>query len=114
MINISITIEVGSNRFGEIAAKLPALAAIAVRKAAADIAGFAARTAPVDTSALRNSIGWAMAGKTSAIVSVGVAYGAYVEYGTRKMAAQPYLTPAVEWMRPQFAAAIANALKGLA
>lgn len=114
MINISVKLEVKSNRFGELAAKLPALAALAVRKAATDITAFARRIAPVDTGALRNSINWAMAGAAAAIVSVGVAYGIFVEFGTRHMAAQPYFTPAVEWMRPQFEAAIINALKGLA
>ena len=32
----------------------------------------------------------------TAYIAVGANYGIYVEYGTRHMAAQPYLTPAVE------------------
>lgn len=114
MLNVTVRVEIKSNRFGELAAKLPGLAALAVRKTAADLARMAAQLAPVDTGALRNSIQWSMSGPLAAIVAVGVNYGVYVEYGTRRMAAQPYFTPAVEWARPQFEAAVANALKGLA
>jgi HK97 gp10 family phage protein len=35
---------------------------------------------------------------------VGAHYGAYVEYGTRYMAAQPYFRPAVEEAKRQFIA----------
>lgn len=51
--------------------------------------------APVRTGNLKRSIkahryqyGW--------VVEVGAPYGIYVEYGTRNMRAQPYLTPAFE------------------
>ncbi len=40
------------------------------------------------------------AGFLSAIVAVGAEYGVYVEYGTVNQAAQPYLEPAVEGVRP--------------
>lgn len=41
---------------------------------------------------------------TEALVGVGAEYGAYVELGTSRMRAQPYLFPAVETvMRTEFA-----------
>lgn len=62
------------------------------------IAGDAAQAAPVDTGALRNSI-LSESGMTDDIeftVQDGVEYGVFQELGTSKMAAQPFLVPAVE------------------
>lgn len=49
------------------------------------------RLAPVATGALRASIHPDAEG-----VSVGVAYAAYVEYGTADTAPQPFVNPAIE------------------
>lgn len=38
---------------------------------------------------------WGLKGSDVWIVGVGAEYGAYVEFGTSRMAAQPYLVPAV-------------------
>jgi HK97 gp10 family phage protein len=51
--------------------------------------------APVDTGALRNSIFAKKLNKDTAMVGVGVDYAAYLEFGTHRQAAQPYLLPAV-------------------
>lgn len=45
-----------------------------------------------------------------AAVAVGAAYGAYVELGTYKQAAKPYLVPAAEVTRPVFEAAMKKLL----
>lgn len=37
-----------------------------------------------------------------AAVAVAANYGAFVEFGTVHMSARPYLTPAAEFVRPQF------------
>lgn len=81
----------------------------AVLKIAAKIASQAKVNAPVDQDALRPSIGYST--KTAntaspelsekpkegqALVGSNVGYALYQELGTRKMAAQPYLRPAVE------------------
>lgn len=58
--------------------------------------------APVDTGFLRNSIQATPKGAFEWNVTVGAEYGAYLEFGTVKMSARPYFTPAVELMRPQF------------
>jgi HK97 gp10 family phage protein len=47
----------------------------------------------VDTGNLRNSITHTSDGK-AAYIGTNVEYGKYVELGTVKMAAQPYLRPA--------------------
>lgn len=63
----------------------------------------AQRLAPVDTSALKNSItqdiqGGGLESKTSA----GVHYAGYVEYGTRFMSANPYMGNAFELQATKF------------
>ena len=50
---------------------------------------------PVDTGRLRDSITYET-GDMSVAVGSDVEYAAYVELGTSKMAAQPYLRPALE------------------
>lgn len=56
---------------------------------------FAKRKCPVDTGNLRNSITNKIEmGEKSAYIGTNVEYAPYVELGTRKMAAQPFLTPA--------------------
>src|SRR5688572_4884483 len=58
----------------------------------------AAQGAPVDTAALRNSIlsESKMTGELTFTIQDGVNYGIFQELGTSKMAAQPFLVPAVE------------------
>lgn len=38
----------------------------------------------------------------TSVVKPGMEYAAYVEYGTRFMAAQPYLRPAFDQVKPEF------------
>ena len=71
------------------------------------IASEAAQNAPVDTAALRNSIlsESGMTGELQYTIQDGVEYGIFQELGTSKMAAQPFLVPAVERRRHAFVAA---------
>ena len=55
--------------------------------------GYAKDLCPVDTGNLRNSITHDSDG-TAAYIGTNVDYGKYVELGTRRQAAQPYLKPA--------------------
>ena len=55
----------------------------------------AQRLAPVRTGALRDSIYWRKVRELIYEIGATVAYAIYVEYGTWKMRAQPYLRPAV-------------------
>jgi len=48
----------------------------------------------VDTAALRASITWENTGPHERTISDGVEYGVYLEYGTEKMAARPWMVPA--------------------
>jgi HK97 gp10 family phage protein len=59
------------------------------------IAKKARSLAPVDTGYLRDHIHAMKTGKTAIVIS-DAPYSAFVEFGTRKMAAQPFIRPAVD------------------
>lgn len=58
--------------------------------------------APWDTGWLSNSIYYYLSGRLQAIVVSPVDYSIYVEEGTRYMAAQPFLFPAIKEEFPVF------------
>lgn len=68
--------------------------------------------APVDTGRLRSSI-QAHKEPRAVVIGTNVEYAAYVEFGTRFMAAQPYLRPAVAVGVAQWNAGIVKATGGL-
>lgn len=55
---------------------------------------YAKLACPVDTGRLRNSISHTH-DKNTAYIGTNVEYAPYVEMGTKKMAARPYLKPAI-------------------
>ena len=57
--------------------------------------------APVDTGALKNTIFSAKAGNLTYKVTAPQHYAVYVEKGTRKQRAQPFLKPALDTERPK-------------
>lgn len=66
----------------------------ALKKAAEAVAAQAREQCPIDTGALKNSISVSADGN-SAVISANTDYAGYVEFGTSKMAAQPFLVPAL-------------------
>lgn len=78
-------------------AKLDVRAAIVVRRAAIAIQADAQAMAPVDTGFLKSSITTTVEPDgLSADIGPEADYGRHVEEGTYRMAAQPYLVPALE------------------
>lgn len=106
---VSIEATVTGNQFPSILAGLEAKADAIVTKAAMDVEAGAKTRAPVDTGTLRASIQATRVGVAHWRVVVGADYGLYVEYGTYRMAARPFLRPALDTVRPVFLAA----MKGL-
>lgn len=80
-------------------------AALAIQKTATDIERDAKIAAPVDTGFLRSSISSDVRG-LHAEVGPTAEYGVYVEYGTSRMAPQPYLGPAFDRNAPLLEKAI--------
>ncbi len=97
------------SRFPQLTVAAQALAEAAIAKAAHDIEAHAKAAAPVDTGLLRNSITSRREGRLAWVVESPVDYSVYQEYGTSRMAARPYMTPAVEIVRPR----LLSALRGI-
>lgn len=108
---ISVRVQVSNNKFGAIASSLGNGISSCVDKAVADCTGFAKSFAPVDTGALRASIHGQKTGKYAGKVEDGVHYGIYQEFGTYKMAAQPFMRPAAAATIGPFASCIASVFK---
>lgn len=106
----------GSEEMAKIAAELAALPAEvlpkardAMKKALNDIQARAQGIVPVDTGYLKSSISTSTEGNGAyARGEVGPTanYGAYVELGTSRMRAQPYMRPATDAVVPSWVAAI--------
>lgn len=77
-----------------------------VRKTALDCEAIAKSFCPVDTGALRNSIGVDMESPSRAVVGPTMEYGPYVEFGTYRMAPRAFIGPAVDRVEPGFITAL--------
>jgi HK97 gp10 family phage protein len=74
---------------------------------------YAKRDCPVDTGRLRNSITNAVRTDEKAVyIGSNVEYAAYVELGTTRMKARPYLKPAATEHSAEYKSLAEQALKG--
>ena len=74
--------------------------------------GYAKMLCPVDTGRLRNSITHSVdASEQKVYVGTNVEYAAYVEMGTSRMRAQPYLQPAVTNHADEYSEMVEHFLK---
>jgi HK97 gp10 family phage protein len=96
------TIVIEYDKFPELAARLPKAVGEIVQETILGIETQAKIKVPVDTGALRASIQSEMTGETSGQVATNIEYAPYQEYGTSRMAATPYMTPAAEAERRHF------------
>lgn len=70
-----------------------------VQKVAADVTADAKSFAPVDTGNLKNSIGYDLfnkGGEVGAEIGPTASYAIHQEFGTSRMAPQPFLNPAFD------------------
>ena len=110
----SVTIKVVSNRIPQLPAAIKQAAAQQVETTARQIEATSKGLAPVRTGTLRRSIHTVLeAGGLRALVGPSVLYGKFVEFGTRRMGARPYMRPAAERHMPGFAAGLAALLRKL-
>lgn len=74
---------------------------------------YAKQDCPVDTGRLRNSITNAVEmGENAVYIGSNVSYSAFVELGTSRMKARPYLKPAATQHSSEYKALAEQALKG--
>lgn len=110
---IVASLVVNYNRFGPAASRMRSELPAVVGRTAIDIETRAKGYAAVDTGEMRAGINSVHSG-LSATVNAPVEHSLYVEYGTSKMAAQPFIRPAAEAGGPVFQAAVAELLGRLA
>ena len=92
---MSISVSVDTTKLNEIIAKLPGNRDKIVKATAFHILGEARKRAPVATGALRDN-SQVVNEQDYSNVEFNQEYAAYVELGTHKMTARPFLKPAVE------------------
>lgn len=103
-----------NQRFLKKSVELSTLLHVALEEASILVEGRAAALAPVDTGLLRRSITHRVIerkGYPIGQVGTNVEYAAYQEFGTSKMAPQPYLMPALRESRPLVKDIVARRLK---
>ena len=101
------------SRLQTVGGRIGADASAAMRRTAYSIEVDAKATAPVDTGNLRSSISTTITGDgrfgaMTAEVGPTASYGIYLEYGTSRMAAQPYMGPAFDRRVGNYTAALAD------
>lgn len=67
----------------------------------------------IDTGNLVNSVFSEKSGPGQAVVGASAEYAEYLEFGTSKMAARPFLRPALEKVREFFTSGIERLMKSL-
>jgi len=100
-----MTTVIVKNNVAAYTARVEAGVAAAVAAAVADIDKWSQKLVPVDTGELRGSVRTeqsSIVGKHEGKVHYETSYAMFVELGTRKMAAQPYLIPAAMNAKPLF------------
>lgn len=114
MAGTGVQIRIVSNRLPQISAAIRPAVAGEVKRATFEIEAGAKAKTPVLTGTLRRSIHSVFSnGGLTGIVGPSVLYGKFVEFGTRRMGARPFMRPAAEQVLPKFAAAVKRALAGL-
>jgi HK97 gp10 family phage protein len=74
--------------------------------------GYAKELCPVDTGRLRNSITHQQIEKNTEAIGTNVEYAPYVEMGTQRMKAQPFIKPAAEDHVSEYKSIFETYLKG--
>lgn len=111
----SITVEVRSNKLPYLRGRVRRDVGAAVRETTFAIQARAqaniVANGQVDTGAMLNSTQGAMDDDLHGVVRVGVDYGPHQEFGTVKMPARPFLTPAAEAERQPFIRRVTGILR---
>ena len=97
-------------RLPQIKRDLRQRAAQLVKQTAFEIEAQAKLLAPVKTGFLRNSIQTEMTGEMEATIGPAAEYAIFIELGTSRRAARPFLSPAIEGVRAKFEAGLKNLL----
>ncbi len=108
-MNISVSVSGGAENISAAAERIQAALPSALLAGAEAVADNARSMCPVDTGRLRSSIGASQSGD-GAVAYAEENYAVYVEFGTYKMAAQPFLMPALSAAEGAVMSAVAGGL----
>jgi HK97 gp10 family phage protein len=108
-VSIQVRIVVKKNDLPAAPGKMKRAVGTALGKLGPDLLSQMQSVTPVDTGELRASE-TASVGATELRLTAGTDHAGFVEFGTRKMAAQPYMRPTVEGAAGQVGSAIADAV----
>lgn len=97
-----VTVKLNISGLDKLIKETPMKVSNAVRATALQVEAQAKLIVPVDTGFLKSSIQTEMTGNLTAQITPHAEYAAYVEFGTKNMAAQPYLIPAMEKAKDYF------------
>ena len=106
----TFNVKMAKDNTAQVLAELESAAARALEACGMQAETFAKEKCPVDTGRLRGSITHAV-DDNAAYIGTNVEYGAYVELGTSKMRARPYLRTAIEDHAHQYMDIIEQYLK---
>lgn len=111
-MDVKISIEKKTNFFEKYPDKALAAISEAIKKGCLSIEASAKQNCPVDTGNLRASITTNIIDDTSGEVGTNVEYASFVEFGTKKQSAQPFLYPAYKENEEKIVKEIEKALGG--
>ena len=97
-------------------AKSPEVTQAVIKNNGEKLRARAMALSPVDTWFMHDNIDSYYQGGGSffdAYVHSRAGYSGFVEFGTRKMSAQPFMRPAVEWIGPQLNDELKDVYRGL-
>lgn len=99
-------------RLQRIADRLAGVTDEAIGEFAEDVAKHMKGVVPVDTGVLRDSITAEKSGDGYTVGPRGVDYAAFVEHGTSRSPAQPYVAPTIQWAQQNGPKRIARRIEG--
>lgn len=106
-------IQAAQRRLDRIADRLAGVTQEAIEEFADDVVQHMKGVVPVDTGKLRDSIEKKTEGDAVTVGPRGVEYAEFVEYGTSRSPAQPYVRPTIEWARANGPKRIARRIEGV-
>lgn len=105
-------IQAAQRRLNRIADQLAGVTEEAIDEFADDVVNYMKGVVPVDTGRLRDSIAKDKEGDSVTVGPRGVEYAEFVEYGTSRGPAQPYVRPTIQWARANGPKRIARRIEG--
>ena len=105
-------IRAAQQRLRDLADRVAGVTEQAVAEFAADVEKHMKGVVPVDTGKLRDSIKTEKVGNGYTVGPRGVEYAGYVENGTSRSPAQPYVAPTIQWARQEAPKRIARRIEG--